>query len=207
RSERFEASVSAFYSEVADYLMIQSNVSKPVMAGSGMSGMASSTRSTSIARNIDARSWGVEVDGQYHFADTWRAEFTLASVRGANDTDGTPLAQLPPLETRLGIFYDNSHWSAGLLWRALASQKRVDLNKGNIVGQDFGPTDSANILSLNAGWRVTEGVLLTAGIDNLLDKTYAEHVSRAGASIPGFDQITRVNEPERMLWMKAQYSF
>lgn len=207
RSERFEASVSAFYSEVADYLMIQSNVSKPVMAGSGMSGMASSTRSTSIARNIDARSWGVELDGQYHFTDTWRAEFTLASVRGANDTDGTPLAQLPPLETRLGIFYDNSHWSAGLLWRGLASQKRVDLHKGNIVGQDFGPTASASILSFNAGWRVTTGVLLTAGIDNLLNETYAEHVSRAGASIPGFEQVARINEPGRMLWMKLQYSF
>jgi iron complex outermembrane receptor protein len=93
------------------------------------------------------------------------------------------------------------------LWRGLASQKRVDLHKGNIVGQDFGPTASASILSFNAGWRVTTGVLLTAGIDNLLDETYAEHVSRAGASIPGFEQVARINEPGRMLWMKLQYSF
>ena len=48
---------------------------------------------------------------------------------------------------------------------------------------------------------------MTAGIDNLLDETYAEHVSRAGAMIPGFDQIARINEPGRTLWMKAQYSF
>ena len=81
------------------------------------------------------------------------------------------------------------------------------MHKGNIVGQDFGPTKSAHVLSLNAGWRVNDGVLVTAGIANLLDETYAEHVSRSGASIPGFDQITRVNEPGRMLWMKAQYSF
>src|SRR5690606_27292776 len=194
-------------------LMIQSNVSKPALSGGGMGnmggmpGMNAGTRSTSIVRNIDARSWGVEVDGQYHFADTWRAEFTLASVRGANDTDGTPLAQLPPLETRLGIFYDNSHWSAGILWRGLASQKRVDLHHGNIVGQDFGPTASARILSFSAGLRVTTGVLLTAGIDNLPDETYAERVSRAGASIPGFEQVGRINEPGRMLWMKLQYSF
>jgi iron complex outermembrane receptor protein len=212
RNEKLEASVSFFYSDVSDYIMIQSNVMKlaPVTMGAmgAMGGMAMpALRSTSIARNIDARSWGVELDSQYHFATNWRTELTLASVRGANDTDGTTLAQLPPLEARVGIYYENPSWSAGLLWRAIASQDRVDLGKGNIVGQDFGATAAANVLSLNAGWRATEQVLVSAGIDNLLEATYAEHISRAGASIPGFDQITRVNEPGRVLWMKAQYSF
>jgi iron complex outermembrane receptor protein len=212
RGERFETSISLFYSAVSDYLMIQSNVMKPAV-GAGMNGMHGmgtgdmDLRSATIARNIEARSWGIEVDGQYRFADNWRAEFSLASVRGANDTDNRTLAQLPPLEARLGFYYDNSRWSAGLLWRALARQDRVDLHKGNIVGQDFGPTPSADILSLNGGWRLTPAVLLTAGIDNLLDTTYAEHVSRAGALIPGFEQVRRVNEPGRTLWMKAQYSF
>lgn len=219
RAERFEASVSLFYSDVSDYLMIQSNVMKPapVMGGAMDGGMGmgmnmgqmamDSMRNTTSVRNVDARSWGVEIDGQYRIATNWRAEFSLASVRGANDTDGTTLAQLPPLETRLGLYYDNSRWSAGLLWRALAAQDRVDINKGNIVGQDFGPTPSADIFSLNLGWRLTQQVLLTAGVDNLLDETYAEHVSRAGAMVPGFDQVTRINEPGRLLWMKAQYSF
>jgi iron complex outermembrane recepter protein len=209
KSETLEASVSFFYSDISDYIMIQSNVMKPaVMNISGMGSMLMpAMRSTTIARNIDARSWGVEFDGVYRFADNWRTEFSLATVRGANDTDGTTLAQLPPLEGRLGLYYDNQRWSAGLMWRALASQNRVDVGKGNIVGQDFGPTSSANILSLNTGWRVTDTVQLTAGIDNLLDETYAEHISRAGAMIPGFDQVFRINEPGRIFWMKAQYSF
>jgi len=50
-------------------------------------------------------------------------------------------------------------------------------------------------------------VLVTTGIDNLLDETYAEHISRAGAAIQGFEQVSRLNEPGRILWMKAQYSF
>lgn len=212
RNDTLQASLSVFHSNVDDYLMIQSGVAKPAPAPAmgGMPGMGMSMpalRSTSIVRNVDARSWGVEFDSQYRFATNWRAELSLASVRGANDSDGTTLAQLPPLEARVGIYYDRGDWSAGVLWRSLASQDRVDIGKGNIVGQDFGPTASANILSLNAGWRATAQVLVTAGIDNLLDETYAEHVSRAGAMIPGFDQIARINEPGRTLWMKAQYSF
>lgn len=207
KRERLEASVSFFYSDVADYLMIQNNVAKPAaMTGMPMGGMAA-TRDATIVRNIDARSWGVEIDSQYYFADNWRAELSLASVRGANDTDGTTLAQLPPLEARLGLYYDNQTWSAGFLWRSLAAQDRVDIGKGNIIGQDFGPTGSAEILSFNAGWRATETILVTAGIDNLLDETYAEHISRAGASIPGFEQITRINEPGRIAWLKARYAF
>ena len=44
---------------------------------------------------------------------------------------------------------------------------------------------------------------VTAGVDNLLDRAYAEHLSRAGAMVAGFVQSTRVDEPGRTLWLKA----
>lgn len=205
RQGKVSGSVSAFYNQIDDFLLIQSGVRKPAAAMGGMGLPA--TRETSIVRNIDARTWGLEVDAQYAFTETWRSELTLASVRGANDTEQRTLPQLAPLEARLGLYYDNRTWSAGLLWRALASQDRVDPGKGNIAGQDIGVTPASNVFSLNAGWRPREELLVTAGIDNLFDRTYAEHISRAGAMIPGFAQTTRVNEPGRTLWLKAQLSF
>lgn len=39
------------------------------------------------------------------------------------------------------------------------------------------------------------------GVDNLFDKTYAEHISRA-AMVSGFDQTTRINEAGRNIWIK-----
>jgi iron complex outermembrane receptor protein len=47
------------------------------------------------------------------------------------------------------------------------------------------------------------GLLITAGVDNLLDKSYAEHISKAGVAVSGFEQISRVNEPGRFFWLKA----
>ena len=49
-------------------------------------------------------------------------------------------------------------------------------------------------------------IQLTAGIDNLFDKTYAEHISRSGDMVAGFDQLDRVNEPGRTVWLKAQFA-
>ena len=209
RKGNLSGSLSTFVSDIEDYLMIQSGYMKPAMAMGGVIPMpgGSNMRSTTIVRNIDARTWGLELDGQYRINDNWRSELALASVRGANDTDGRTLPQLSPLEGRIGLYYDNAVWTAGLMWRRLDAQHRVDIGRGNIVGQDFGPTDSADIVSFNAGWRYSERLMFTTGVDNLFDTTYAEHISRAGASIPGFDQITRVNEPGRTLWLRAQYSF
>ncbi|WP_226648869.1 TonB-dependent copper receptor [Microbulbifer variabilis] len=215
RTEKLSASISAFASDIRDYLLVQNDYQKAALI-SGMDTMSSmdsvmdmggsaDSRTVAVIRNIQARTWGLELDASYQLSENWRTEFTVTSVRGANDTDHTTLAQLPPLETRLGLHYEQAQWSAGILWRAIASQDRVDVGKGNIIGQDFGPTNSADVLSINAGWRPNQRLLLTAGIDNLLDETYAEHISRAGAEIPNFPQLDRVNEPGRTFWLKTIY--
>ncbi len=199
RKGRLKGSVAAFYNRIDDYLLVQSGVEKPL----GMMG----TRLATVTRNIEARSWGAEADLAYALSDTWHVEASLAAVRGANDSDDTALAQMTPLEARLGLHYDNHVWSFGALWRVVAEQHRVDPGKGNIAGQDIGETAGFGVFSVNAGWRPHPAWLLTTGVDNLFDKTYAEHISRAGAMVAGFDQVARVNEPGRTLWLKAQFSF
>ena len=48
----------------------------------------------------------------------------------------------------------------------------VDPNKGNIAGQDIGRTPSFGVFSLHGGWKSKKGVQMTAGVDNLFDRTY-----------------------------------
>jgi len=199
RTDHFKGGVSFFYNEIDDFIQIQSGVTKPV-------GMMDS-RSATIARNIQAHTWGMEVDASYALSENWTVNATLASVRGTNETDSTPLAQIPPLEIRLGTSYTTEKWSLGALWRLVDEQDRFDINKGNIVGQDIGPTDGFSVFSINAGWKPVPALLVSAGVDNVLDKGYAEHISRSGVSLPGFDQTTRVNEPGRTYWLKAQLAF
>ncbi|HWZ49777.1 MAG TPA: TonB-dependent receptor, partial [Herbaspirillum sp.] len=134
----------------------------------------------------------------------WKLDGSFNYVRGENLTDGTVLAQMPPLETRLGLNYDDRTWSTGAMLRTVAAQNRFDLNKGNIAGQDLGPSAGFTVFSINAGWKPRPDVLISAGIDNLTNKVYAEHLSRGGAMLPGYEQTSRINEPGRMFWLKAQ---
>lgn len=186
RSGDFALSASAFYSRVDDYILIDWNRNR--------------------TRNVDAAVMGGELDASWQFHPAWQGVASLAYVYGKNRTDGTPLAQQPPLEARLGLNYAQGPYSAGVLWRLVASQNRYDEGMGGIAGKDLGSTGGFGVLSLNAGWRPNKTVLLTAGVDNVLNKTYAEHLSRAGVDIPGnvsfVDQ--RINEPGRVFWLKAQ---
>lgn len=189
RTTRSHLSVSVFASQVADYILMDTT-------------MPGKPTGTLVTRNVDARTWGGEVEYSQRLAERWMWQSSLAYTRGTNRTDGAPLAQLPPLEGRLSLTWATDRFSLGGLVRLVAEQNRVDVGRGNIAGQDIGPTDAFAVLSTNGSYRISDAVNLSAGIDNLLDEAYAEHLSRAGAAVSGFVQDERVNEPGRTLWVE-----
>lgn len=184
----WDATVAAFYGKTDDYILIQN-------VGSDMA-------ARTLSRNVDATRYGGEASLGYRFTSSWRSDLTLAWVRGSNDTDDRPLAQTPPLEARWSVGFDNGVWSAGTLTRLVARQDRVAVGQGNIVGQDIGEAGGFAVFSVNAGWKPSKKLRLTAGVDNLFNRTYAEAISRAGAMVAGYGQTTRVNEPGRTGWLK-----
>lgn len=190
--------VSVFAARLDDYILVQTGYAKP--AGMG-------TRLSTITRNIRARTRGGEAGATWRLTSAWKLDASLAAVRGENETDARPLAQLPPFESRLALAYTRPAWSTGALWRAVARQNRVAIGQGNIVGQDLGPTAGFSTLALHASRKLGEHARISAGLDNVFDRTFAEHLSRAGALISGFEQTTRVNEPGRTAWVRLDLSF
>lgn len=192
RSERLQATVSAFAARHDDYILI--NYSDPKILANG------------AAENIDARTLGLEADFSYELVRNWRLNGALSYVYGENETYDYALALMPPLEGRLGLAYDNGTWSGGVSMRAVAEQDRTDAGSGSIASVDMGETGGFTVWSLNAGYRLNQNALFTAGVDNLFDETYVEHISRntfAGLNPP----TERVNEPGRTLWVKANLKF
>ena len=136
QGEDLEAWASGYIGQVRDYILFDYN--------SKMMGM-----STSRAENIDARIMGGELGAAYKLTSNWKADATLAYAWGKNSSDGKALPQMPPLDARLGLTYSEDDWSAGALWRVVAAQNRVDLNKGNVVGKDFGKSGGFGVFSLS----------------------------------------------------------
>jgi iron complex outermembrane recepter protein len=190
RSDAWSGSVSGFYGKVHDYVLMRWSPA-PI-----------------LTRNINATTMGGEADVAYQIAANLKADATLAYVRGNNNTDNKPLAQQPPVEAKLGMQYENRGYSFGALARMVGPQDRVDIGSGNIVanGMDIGRSAGFAVFSLNGGGRLKNILMLTGGIDNLLNRAYAEHISRGGAVVLGFVQMTRIFEPGRTFWLKANFS-
>jgi len=197
RDKKLEAWASAYVGQVRDYILFS--------YGPGM--MPGHVRSQ--ASNIDARIMGGELGLSYRLDSNWKTDASLAYAWAKNSSDDRPLAQTPPLEARFGLAYEQSDWSAGALWRVVAAQNRVDEGKGNVVGKDFGSSSGFAVFSLNAAYRLSSQVKVSAGVDNLFDKAYSEHLNLAGNAGFGFsmDDPQAFNEPGRTLWTKLDFSF
>lgn len=195
-----KTSFSGFYGVTADYILIQSAFPQPMPGGA--------PQLATVARNIQASTWGGEWALSAALADPLRLDASLAYTQGENRTDHRPLGQVPPLEARLGLVWEDAVWSAGSLVRMVAPQNRFALNQGSIAGQDLGRTAGFAVFSINAGWRPAgaKGLRFSCGIDNLFDRAYAEHISRHSSPVPGYDTTSvRVNEPGRMVWVKVAF--
>ena len=192
---RTQAWVSAYAGYVSDFILFNYT--------SGMTG------SSSQAVNVDARIAGGEAGLSYALSEHWKTNVSLAYAWGDNQDEHRPLPQMPPLESRLSLGYDNSRWSGGALWRVVAGQHRYALSEGNVVGKDLGPSSGFGVLSLNAGYRLNQRLRFAAGVDNVLDKAYAEHLNLAGNAGFGYpaDDPTPINEPGRQFWGKLEFEF
>lgn len=161
------------------------------------------------ALNVDASTRGGELGVSWRFAPAWKSEASVVYARGENRSDRSPLPQMPPLEARFTLGYDNSAWSFAGLWRLVARQDRIALGEGNVVGRDLGPAAAFGVLSFNGGYRFSPRWQLSAGIDNVFNRTYAEHLNLAGNAAFGYpaEQTVGIHEPGRMLWTKLQFAF
>jgi iron complex outermembrane receptor protein len=192
--EKLQAWASGYVGQVRDYLLFTYS---PGMMG----------ESTQV-QNIDARIMGGEVGVAYQLTSNWKTDATLAYAWGKNSSDGEALPQMPPLEARFGLNYARDAFSAGALWRVVASQGRIAEGQGNVVGQDFAESSGFGVFSLNAAYRINKQFKVSTGVDNLFNKAYAEHLNLAGNAGFGYpaDDVA-INEPGRTLWTKVDFSF
>jgi iron complex outermembrane receptor protein len=160
------------------------------------------------ALNVDVRRYGAEIDARVRIAEGLSGLAGFAWVRADNLTQQVPLAQTSPAELRLGLEYANQTFVASTDVRLVRRQDRVHVGFGNALGADLGETPGFATVRLMLAWRPDPALQLSAGIDNLFARTFAEHISRTGGFQPaGFVQTTRVHEPGRLAWLRARIDF
>lgn len=197
----FNSWVSAYAGLINDYILMSYH-NHPTSGGHGHGSSFSAG-----AKNIDATIAGAEAGLGYQFSDTIQADMSAMYAWGENTTDNKALPQIAPLEGRFNLRYVQDKYTLGMLWRVVAKQDRISLNQGNIVGYDMNESKAFSTLALNASYHLMQDIDVAVGVDNVLDKTYTEHLNKAGSSGFGFASNEQFNNTGRNYWARISMKF
>jgi iron complex outermembrane receptor protein len=189
-SQKSTWSVTGFVDEVDDFILRD--------RAHGQAGILRDDNAT-IYRNVEARRIGLELEGSYRPSERLQISGVASGVRGENRSDERPIAQIPPLQGWLQLDYGSEPWGAAGLFRWAASQTRVDDDPLTGSGQDLGETAGYGVLDLSGRYRILRSLALVAGVDNVFNRTYANHLNRGNLFDP---TPVRINEPGRTFWIR-----
>jgi len=187
------ANFTVFASDVDDYILRD--------RAHGQEGILQSDNAT-IYRNVSARRYGAEADAMIQLSSGFVLSGRLAWVLAENTTDNRAIAQNPPLHGNISAGWSRNRWSASGVVRWAAKQTRVDDNPMTGSGLDAGQTPGWVVLDLAGTVEIGSGFGLQAGVANVFDRTYANHLNRASAFDPN---AVRVNEPGRTFWLRVRW--
>jgi iron complex outermembrane receptor protein len=124
----------------------------------------------------------------------------LSYVRSHNDTDDRNITQTHPLSGYVAM--NKQMGDLGLGARARFQQQQDDID--TLSGLDSGKTPAWSVLDLYGSYKITKSVKLMAGVDNVFDHAYYQHVAR----IDNYSGNTyNVYELGRAAWLKVQAKF
>lgn len=131
--------------------------------------------------NVDARLTGFDLDAGYDFKGPLRIDGVVNYVRGERRDSDDNLYRITPPNVMVGLTYEQSVWSATIEGRAVADQDTVSQTNSER------PTDGYAVFSAYGGWHIRDGVKLSAGVENLFDEVYEDHLS--GYNRNGFGDV------------------
>jgi iron complex outermembrane receptor protein len=127
----------------------------------------------------DAELYGCEMVAGYDFTPELSIDSTLSYVRGRSDDTGGDLYRIAPLRGLIDLSYRRDWWEAHLECSWAEKQSHVAAIQGEQTSPGFA------IWNLRLARTFAQRLRVEVGVENLLDKSYAEHlggVNRVGSS-------------------------
>ncbi len=211
-----------FYSNVGNYIIIRNTPDNylgnftrdhilyymPVLTGMTLpayinsmittyTGISTASRYGRTYKNVDAILYGGEATLKYELSENYLLKAGLAYTRGINKTENTNLAEMPPLKGKLGIRYTLNNWFTELQGIFANTQSLVDKNIGERRTGGWG------IANLLIGYEMEE-IKFNAGINNLFNRYYSEHLSYVREP---FSTGIRIPEPGRNIFASVEFKF
>ncbi|MBL0022590.1 MAG: TonB-dependent receptor [Sphingomonadales bacterium] len=178
-SDRAYARPVVFYRQIDDYIQgipfdaTPGIVDTPVEMVSAASGDPTPLRFA----NVDARIYGADIAFGAELSGPLRVDGVASYVRGKRRDISDNLYRFAPASARMALSYDTGNWSLSVEGQAVARQSKVSRTNSEAASKGYA------LLNLYGHWLLRDGLRLDAGIENLFDKYYLDHLS-------GYNRIT-----------------
>ncbi len=178
-SPRAAFSPHIFYHRIDDY--IQGTPSTNMVANM-LSGMMAPGKPAPLQfNNVDAELYGIDANWFFAISQNIQLDGTISYVRGERRDTSDNLYRIAPLTARTNLSYHQSNWHAGIEAVTVAKQNRIsDENHEQ-------KTSGYAIFNLSGNYQPTNHITLQAGINNLFDREYQDHLG-------GYNRIS--NNPD-----------
>ncbi len=198
RKDRCMFFVSLFNHCIRDYIL-QTSIDSQDVNGDGTEDLIRGFV------NTNARLHGAEAGAVHGRLEHWSFPWSVAWVQATDRESGRPLPEIPPLEGRAAARADYGKrfpWWAELGGRFVDRQTRVD------VTFPENETPGFAVWHLRGGVQLTGWLQLHAGIENLFDKEYHEHLTREAAMpVGGLMAGDEIPAPGRGFYVSLRGTF
>lgn len=188
---------TAFYDSVEDYILRDQRIVN--FTNTTTATTTANAGKITTYRNINATLYGAQLEGFTNLSFATLAG-GLSYVNSHNDSDGRNIAQTPPLSGYVALNKQMGDLGLGARFRFQQQQGNID----TLSGLDTGKTPAWSVLDLYGSYKINKSVKLMAGVDNVFDHAYYQHVARVD-SYSG--NTYNVYEPGRAAWLKVQAKF
>jgi iron complex outermembrane recepter protein len=170
RSARSYLAPRVFYHHIDNYIQGVPETDPAILAVAGMNLMPGAN----VLRfaNVGARLYGLDTTFGWQLGQHWAFDGVLSWVRGERTDIDDDLYRIAPLNAVLDLAWQHERWSLTAETQLYAAQDAVSL-----TNREF-RTPGYALLNLYGQYHFPkEGLTLSAGIENVLDKTYRPHLN------------------------------
>lgn len=160
---------SVFYRRIDDY--VQGTPVPAAMAAEIAIASMSGDPTPLIATNVDASFHGADADLAWQISPALLLEGTVSYVRGKRRDIADNIYRIAPLNGRAALTWDGGAWSVTGEVIGAARQDKVSATNGEAASPGWVAANLWFALDL------APGLSLGGGIENLLDRRYADHLA------------------------------
>jgi iron complex outermembrane receptor protein len=172
-TSRLTLSPRIFYSKVDDYIQgTPSEVAPAVMFVQMMNMMNGTSNAPPLHfNNVDAKLYGFDMDWALQLDKSWSLSGIVNYVRGERDDINDNLYRIAPPNASFRLKYAQASWNAGLESVIYDEQNKVSETNSEQKTSGYG------IVNLSGTWQATNALQLAAGVDNVFDREYQDHLN------------------------------